>query len=169
MHRCFYGPTENIRSIKVRRRWTLKFKSAGVHTETRNTCLYVFMEMVVGNLSWTLDTQQLNNSHFNYKSITPSAALFRLMDRGLLHFLLGSELIKTHTKRIKSAGWSMDSQQGVTQTHFLIGCLLCLDFSHLYTNSIPLKCLRTDKSILRYLVKKNQAYCNLSRSLSSHL
>lgn len=55
-------------------------------------------------LNLTIATQQLNYSHFNYKSITSAAALFRLMDQGPLHFLLGSELIKTHTKLIKSAG-----------------------------------------------------------------
>lgn len=78
--------------------------------------LYVFKEMVVGNLNWTIAAQQLNNSHFNYKSITSSAALFRLMDQGLLHFLLGKELIKTHTELIKSVGLLIDTQQGVKQT-----------------------------------------------------
>lgn len=126
----------------VEGRWTLKCESTEAHTWLNVSVVCVCavtvasiplsevrpQEMAVGNLGYA--TRQLNNSHFNYKPITSSAALCSLMDQGLLEFLfaLGNKLIKSHTKLIKLTGWSIDTQQGLKQTHFLGGCLFCLDF-----------------------------------------
>ena len=98
--------------------------------------MFFFTNAVVWNFDWATVTQQINNSHFNFRSIS-SAILFRLMDQGLPRFLFGSKLIKSHTKRIKSAGWSIITQQGLKQILLLIGFSLASDFT---SNSKPLKC-----------------------------
>lgn len=84
-------------------------------------------------------SKQLNNSHFNHESIS-SAVLFRLMDQGLLDILLGTELIKTHTKPIKSAVWLIDAQQGVNNHIFSLAVYFAKVVSYLWISSATFKC-----------------------------